>query len=368
MRRKSLGAGLVLVTLSVGAAFLAGSCTTTKKSNTATATAQATNTYTSTPVPTSTPTKTNTPSAWIYIWGGDQGSTNLTTVYSAGIVGPGMLGPWTASSPMPTAISNLAYTSDNSYVFAIGGNNPTVVNSVWYAPYGSGSVGPWAQASPLPNAVQLAGAAVVNGQLWVYGGVGSAAFTTVFASTLTAGLPTTWSTATHPLPTPANAGFWGGDGSYLYEAGGSQTTGNSFVTSSFGSMAGASAVNTSWTAGGALATPVAYGGYAVFSGYFYGVAGSTTGANTVATVQQASASGGTVGTWATSQPIPVGAFQPAVIGYGSYLYVVGGVAATGTTSHVYAGLIGSGGAISAWSTLTDLPSGQFIEAEGIAVK
>ena len=105
--------------------------------------------------------------------GGTSATAALATVWVASWdPNTGVVGTWSAQTPLPTVRSTGASAVSGSTVYYIGGsdNGGTPQNTVYYASVINGQVGAWASATPLPVALTASFAAVLNGWLIVAGG------------------------------------------------------------------------------------------------------------------------------------------------------------------------------------------------------
>ncbi|MHB8443125.1 MAG: hypothetical protein ACYDAS_02035 [Patescibacteria group bacterium] len=256
------------------------------------------------------------------------GVNTTTTVDYAPINVNGTLGSWTATTPLPTAISQFATSvAYNGYVYEIGGYNGGVLATVYYAPINSnGTLGTWTATTSLLSATYKATSVVYNGYIYEIGGVNSAGTTaTVDYSTINSdGTIGTW-TATTNLPSALNASTSVIYGRYIYEIGGSGTAVVYYVPIlSLGALG-------EWTATTSLPVAISSATSVVYNGYVYEIGG-----NNVATVYYAPInSDGIVGAWTATTSIPTSTFYATSVEYNGYVYEIGGANGSSTFSTVY---------------------------------
>jgi len=148
----------------------------------------------------------------------------------------GTLGPWTATTALPTALAFpgvVAATIRNSavlgngYLYALGGATSatgTPVSTVYRAAItANGTLGPWVTATPLPSALRSVGAVVQYGSMYVIGGAGANNAPVVNTYRLPiqvdGGLIAPWKVQ-GPLPAARSRFAVGAEGLYLYVVGG----------------------------------------------------------------------------------------------------------------------------------------------------
>lgn len=107
----------------------------------------------------------------IYVVGGQNNSSILSTVYYAAILPDGNLGPWTGTSDLPRRLYRHAVATHNGYLYVTGGDDTGGAQAtVVYARInGDGSLGSW-QSSTLPAARVYHRAVIHDGRLVILGG------------------------------------------------------------------------------------------------------------------------------------------------------------------------------------------------------
>lgn len=173
------------------------------------------------------------------IGGGDNSNTPRTGVYYATVGGSGTLSGWTATTPLPVALSfaaALVATPANSrvrgigFLYVIGGATDAAGQPSSKIYRGTlaqdGTVSGWAETTALPVPLHSLGAAIFHGDLYVAGGssTGNAPSAAVYRSRIdTAGVPGAWQTEAALPFARAHLGF-GAFGGYLFAFGGDSGT------------------------------------------------------------------------------------------------------------------------------------------------
>ena len=109
---------------------------------------------------------------YLYVIGGMNGSASfLNDVQYAPINANGTVGAWTATTSFTTARSHHTSVAYNSYLYVLGGYNPTILNDVQFAPINAnGTVGTWITTNLFTTARYGHASAAYNGYLYVIGG------------------------------------------------------------------------------------------------------------------------------------------------------------------------------------------------------
>lgn len=123
---------------------------------------------------------------YVYVMGGYDSGTPSDVVYYSPLSKSGGVGTWQTTTSMFDERIEASTAVVNGYVYVLGGNLGTYQNTVFYAKVNSdGTIGTWSSDTDLlPDDRAAAGTAVVNGYLYVLGGYdGSSASTVYYAST-----------------------------------------------------------------------------------------------------------------------------------------------------------------------------------------
>ena len=142
---------------------------------------------------------------YVYVIGGYNGTTAQSTVYYAKLSPDGSVGSWqTSSNPLPQVRYEHASFAANGYIYVIGGDNgSTSQSTVYYAKANSdGSTGAWAtNVNGVPQIVKWESVQVANGYAYILGGYNGSDLTTVYYGKLNLdGSINAWSTNVNSLP------------------------------------------------------------------------------------------------------------------------------------------------------------------------
>ena len=138
---------------------------------------------------------------YVYLLGGNNGSSIVSTVYYAPINSNGTLGTWSTGTSLPGALGYSQAIVTNGYVYLLGGyNGSSYTSTIYYAPINSnGTLGTWSTyGTSLPGALGISQAIVTNGYVYLLGGDnGSSWVSTVYYAPINSnGTLGTWSTGT----------------------------------------------------------------------------------------------------------------------------------------------------------------------------
>jgi N-acetylneuraminic acid mutarotase len=317
---------------------------------------------------------------YVYVIGGQNSGGSITaTVYYAKLNTDGSVGAWTAAgNSLP--VNRYVHTSvvSNGYVYVIGGQDgSTVQSTVYYAKLNSdGTVGAWSTTNTLPSARWIHSSVIANGYIYALGGQdnSNAAQSTVYYA------------STARLQVGANLDLVGlqgqniadpGDGSQG-STGGSITAGNitavgtlqvqgaanfaqSMSVNGNLSVAGSSITLGStasgeigaYTSTSSLPSNVQYPGTAVVNGYIYAIGGNDNSSALSSVYYAKLNANGTVGTWSSTTGLPAVRNTAGVATYNGYIYVTGGetiVGCCGGTQTTYYAKVNADGTISSWTT------------------
>ncbi len=121
---------------------------------------------------------------YLYAIGGYSGASGTQvrdTVYYAKLNGTGGAGAWSTANPLPTTLKYHCSGVANGYLYVWGGDTgSSISNAIYYAKLNNdGSLGSWqTSAQTMPTGVASGGCAIVNGRLYSFGGINSAGATT----------------------------------------------------------------------------------------------------------------------------------------------------------------------------------------------
>ncbi len=146
---------------------------------------------------------------FMYVLGGRDGPTDYDLVSYAPISGNGTVGPWTATTPLPTARQGHATVVHGGRIYVLGGSPLT--NDVQFATLNAdGTVGAWTATTSFPTARANIVSFAYNGKLYVNAGSNAAGALADahFASINPDGTVGAWTATTHlPRPRTAARGF-----------------------------------------------------------------------------------------------------------------------------------------------------------------
>ena len=240
----------------------------------------------------------------VYLCGGFNGSSYVSTVYTAPINGDGTLGAWTTDTALPGANGGAQAVVTKNRVYLIGGNNGSPISTVYTAPINAdGTLGTWTTDTALPIAVQSSQVILTKKRVYLLGGSNASGLSTVYTATVNEnGTINTW-TLDSPLP------------------------------------------------------GILYTSQAVVTKNRVYLIGGSTGSGPVSTVYTAPInSDGTLGTWTTSTSLPSNVNESSVIVTKDKVYLLGGhVSGITYSSIVYMAIINADGTLGTWTTGTALP-------------
>ena len=140
----------------------------------------------------------------VYLFGGHNETTSVSTVYTATINTDGTLGTWTTGTALPAPLSRSQAIVTKNRVYLLGGNNADYTSIVYTAPINAdGTLGAWTTEPSLPGPMSWTQAIVTKNKVYVLGGTpaygvtSSVIYTAPINSDGTLG---TWSTYSLSLP------------------------------------------------------------------------------------------------------------------------------------------------------------------------
>ncbi len=288
-----------------------------------------------------------------------------TTINAAGSLHDGS---WSSATNLPTVRRMHQSIAYNGYLYVVGGNNGSILNSVAYAPINtSGTLGSWTtSANVMNNARQDFDVVIYNGYMYVSGGQDSGGELdgVEYAAVNSDGSIGSW-TPTTSLPGVRRAHALQAFNDYLYVIGGVPTT-PSMVT--YRASINSDGTLGSWISTGTLPTHRSNlrGASHVYNGRIYLVGGCFNGCPGVGsgnyslyqtTVQYADInSDGTLGSWNNTTSFTGGRTNATSLLYNGYIYVLGGTDTAGSTplSDVQFAPINNNGTLGSWEYTTNL--------------
>ena len=153
--------------------------------------------------------RTVRPAVWndrLYLIGGNDGAAFQATSYVAPLNADGTVGAWTTTTPLPAPQTSHATVANNGYMYVVGGNTgSTCVTTVRYAPINAnGTLGAWSTTSalPAPRCGNVEAVTIANGFMYAAGGYDNA--TSPGACSTRPSTPTAPSAPGRPTPTPSS--------------------------------------------------------------------------------------------------------------------------------------------------------------------
>ena len=268
---------------------------------------------------------------------------------------------WSSANALPVPLQNHVAVASGNYLYIAGGLNGTDQNGGYSALVNTtGVLGAWRTLPPLPEPLLNHAGVAQSGHLVILGGQRSTGvFPTVYTAAIqTGGGLSAWATTT-PLPQPLYDLAAVAAGGYVWSLGGFgvDTRPRSVVyrAAQSGGTLGA------WTTTTPLPQRLGEMGAALANGHVYVVGGR--GANGIpqATAYMAPiGAGGALGAWVKLPSLPQTRWDPGVVAAGGFLWAIGGYTRTASnsvtqTNTVYRAPIHANGTIGAWQSVLPLP-------------
>ncbi len=288
-------------------------------------------------------TATAIANGYVYVVGGNSGTTPQSTVYYAKINSNGTTGSWTTNTyALPVATAYTTATVQNGYLYVLGGSNSggTEQTTVYFTHLNSdGSTGSWYTTTALPAARSNGKALSVNGYMYYIGGqstTDTAQSTTYYSKINSDGTLGTWTTGTAITNARKSAQVITANG-YIYVAGGVGNTGTYQTSVYYATLdPGTGAIGT-FASTSALPGVRAEGSPVIANGYMYVIGGRDSSTyQTSVYYSKLSGSDGTAGAWATAtNALPAARGGSGAFIANGYAYMIGGYDGSTTTSTVY---------------------------------
>ncbi len=173
----------------------------------------------------------------VYMLGGSDGTTTLATVYTAPINVDGTFGAWTTDTSIPVALKNAHAVVTKDRVYLFGGNNgTTAVSTIYTAPVNlDGTIGAWTASGNIQTAVEFGQAVVIRNYVYLIGGLNSVGtpITTVQRAPInTDGTLGTWAELVSlPVPLAMSQSFVSHNRIYMFSG---KTNGSTWVSDVYG--------------------------------------------------------------------------------------------------------------------------------------
>lgn len=166
-----------------------------------------------------------TNNGYIYIMGGTTtgGATNKVYYTQQGLLGQGLLSPWTLSTSLPSQLTNATSIVNNNYVYVMGGTASG--NMVYYAPLVNGILGSWITSpNRLPGTGTGATSIVHNNYIYVIAAGNGNARNKVYYAQINSPVGV-WNVSPYELPNGFYAAMSILYDNYVYVMGGGNNSG-----------------------------------------------------------------------------------------------------------------------------------------------
>ena len=338
----------------------------------------------------------------IYLIGGSNGTSQISTILIASINADGTLGTWTqSSSSLPVGISSPVGCITKNRIYIIGGYASGAFSAATYSAQinSDGSLGSWLPGNSLPAGSGYPQIAVTKNRVYIFGIFTSAALATVYTASINNdGYIGPWTTAAS-----MNGAVGYGQSittkNRVYMLGGNfGSTGTSVSPYIYSAPINADGTLGTWVSRNTIYTAMyASCGACIVKNKVYIFGGYNSGGNPVATVQVGTITSdiqdyspyydGTISTvdtsinylmpgsgkpwqqqyqinmtqngditsWSTDTSLPGALSASQAIVTKNRVYMLGGATGGGYTSTVYTAPINTDGTLGAWTTGTALP-------------
>jgi hypothetical protein len=270
---------------------------------------------------------------YVYCVGGANSSeSSVNYVYYASVSSTGV-GPWTATTSYPTAISGQSCAISGGYIYCVAGTSSTGFSSdVYYAPVSSSGVGAWSSTASYPVSVGVPSCTIAGGYIYCVGGYGGpfVSQAVYYAPISSSGVGTWTSTTPYPV-TPGIYGVYGescatSEG-YIYCVGGS-TSPSSPLTNAvyYAPLSSATGAVGAWSTTTGYPNVIADQSCMISGGYIYCVGGDdvSSGATPTDAVYFAPVSSSGIGTWTSTANYPIDVYGQSCVVASGYIYCVAG--------------------------------------------
>ena len=273
----------------------------------------------------------------IYVLGGHNGTSVVSTVYTAPINADGTLGTWTTGTSLPGPLCYSQAIVGKNKVYVLGGssNAANMISSIYTASINSdGTLGSWVTETSLPVGFAYSQAIITNNRIHLIGGNNGSGHTGfVYTAVLNSdGSIGVWGTGTS-LPGPLVAAQAIVTKNRVYVCGGSNGTYTSLVYTAPINVDGTLGT---WTTGTSLPGILGWSQSFVTKDRAYLLGGTTNGNNAVSTVYTAPINvDGTLGTWTTGTSLPAILYYTQAIVVKDKIYLIGGHNSGNVISTIY---------------------------------
>jgi N-acetylneuraminic acid mutarotase len=276
----------------------------------------------------------------VYLLGGHNGTSYVSTIYTAGINADGTLGSWIEDISLPGALGLSQAIVTKNRVHLIGGvNSSNTASSIVYtaAINADGTLGAWGTGTSLPGTLCTTQAIIIKNNVYLLGGAtGDSTINTsvVYIAPINSdGTLGAWVTYTS-LPEPIRALTAIVTKNRVYICGGTNSSVTA-VSTVYTAVINSDGTLGTWITSTSLPSTLAIPQTIVTKNRVYLLGGQDT-INNVSTVYSAPINtDGTLGTWEVGTSLPVSVRTTQVIVTKNRIYLLGGIGNSGLLSTVY---------------------------------
>ncbi len=310
---------------------------------------------------------------YIYVIGGDNGGSPVSTTYVAAIGNDGTLGSWSSTGSSLTARTHASALQYKDWLYVLGGCNTTfsscgtgAITACQRAVITAGTLGAWSTVTCFSTARHSFGlgfhvdlnSSTPTPTIFAAGGISTTGtyLTDVSTTTIsTSGTLAAWNGSGTNTDLPAGRANFGMTtyDNFLYIAGGYD--GSSYKNDVIYSEITSLGTNGSWTTGSSFTNTRR--GLSLFAdrGYLY-LNGGYNGSTYYSDTQFAAINtDGSLDSWASTSSFTTGRMDHSAIAYGGYAYVIGGYDGSSYYSDVQYAPInnGGGGMVTSWGAASN---------------
>lgn len=277
--------------------------------------------------------------AWLFIAGGLWAGAETSLIFVAALNPDSSLGAWVHNDNLPISLQLGDLVIYNGYFYYIGGSSGGIEkNTVYYAKINAnGTLGAFATTAALPVTMSKLRAVAYNGYMYAVAGSqngvnGAAVYKAQINPDGTLGA---W-VATTSLPVTRISGQLVQANGYLYYIGGYgalQAGGSGYVNTVYYAKINADGTIGNWTAGIGYPTPVSNACIMFDNQYIYIIGGISASGASAAVYAAGVNSDGSIGPWISTTALPVTSVDSASAYVYEQLYIIAGTlngAASGT--------------------------------------
>lgn len=230
----------------------------------------------------------------MYLLGGHNGSTYISSVFSAQILADGSLGTWITEQSFPIGIVSNAVLVTKNRLHVVGGQgNAGILANTWSATINTdGTIGSWVAGKSLPRPVYSPASFFIKDRFYIVGGYGaSGVINTVYYATVKAdGTLSDW-ILDNPLPVSIYATSHFATKNRVYLMGGYD--GSTWFATCWGADINSDGSLGTWTQlPTSLPTNIGSAGHFLVNGKFYIIGGGGNGNNWLQSIYMANVNAG----------------------------------------------------------------------------